>query len=328
MANKKISQLVGLGPYAGVSGEFYLPVGAGSSTIPYSTRKITTAELAEYIFTGDSVLGGFPATQLSGTKDVYLNKASWDTASTDVTTNPYIQVRLTDGKLITGSGMAVPASAGDNMGNCTATTTLNMQDNLINNVGADITFQDGGNIGSTTAAINIQQANKVSLTAPEIELNATTEIDINGSINARSADFSSTITGAALEIQGPSYHQVKALSTSNINWGDGNIQYKTITNNTLFTFQSGAGGTTVPQQGQTLTLYVENTNAGISDSDVCTVYFRSGNNTGNVLFPPMPEDVKHVVNSTPGVSGRKTNVYTFVVINTGIFGSAVTGYAY
>ena len=124
MANKKISQLVGLGPYAGVSGEFYLPASAGSSTVPYATRRITTSELAEYVFSGDSVTGGFPATQLSGTKDVYLNKASWDTASTDVTTNPYIQVRLTDGKLITGSGMSVPSSAGDNMGNCTATTTL------------------------------------------------------------------------------------------------------------------------------------------------------------------------------------------------------------
>jgi len=323
MANKKISQLVGLGPYAGVSGEFYLPVGAGSSTIPYSTRKITTSELAEYIFTGDSVLGGFPATQLSGTKDVYLNKASWDTASTDVTTNPYIQVRLTDGKLITGSGMAVPASAGDNMGNCTATTTLNMQDNIIDNVGADITFQDGGNIGSDTSAITIQQSNKVILTAPEIELNASSEVDINGSINARSADFAGTITGDSLEIQGASYHNVTALGTNVIDWRDGNIQYRTITSNTLMTFMGST-----PKQGQTLTLYVENTNAGTSDSDVCTLYFRSGSNTGNVLFPPVPEDLKHVINSTPGVSGRKTNVYTFVVINTGIFGSAVTGYAY
>jgi|13_taG_2_1085334.scaffolds.fasta_scaffold15761_3 hypothetical protein len=323
MANKKISQLVGLGLNEGVSGEFYLPVGAGSSTVPYSTKKITTAELAEYIFTGDSVLGGFPASQLSGTKDVYLNKTSWDTASTDVTTNPYIQVRLADGKLITGSGMAVPSAAGDNMGNCIATTNLNMQDNLINNVGADITFQDGGNIGSTTAAINIEQANKVSLTAPEIELNATTEVDINGSINARSADFAGTITGDSLEIQGASYHNVTALTTNTIDWRDGNIQYRSLTSNALMTFTANT-----PKQGQTLTLYIENANAGTSDSDVCTVYFRSGSNTGNVLFPPISEEVKHVVNSTPGISGRKTNIYTFAVINTGIFGSSVTGYAY
>tara|TARA_R110002012_G_C11640139_1_gene610554 strand:- start:39 stop:1010 length:972 start_codon:yes stop_codon:yes gene_type:complete len=323
MANKKISQLVGLGPYAGVSGEFYLPASAGSSTVPYATRRITTSELAEYVFSGDSVTGGFPATQLSGTKDVYLNKASWDTASTDVTTNPYIQVRLTDGKLITGSGMSVPSSAGDNMGNCTATTTLNMQDNVISNVGANIVFQDGGNIGSTTAALDISQANKISLTTPEIELNATSEIDINGSINARSADFAGTITGNALEVKGASYHNVTALGTNTIDWTDGNIQYRPISQNTLMTFQGGT-----PKQGQTLTLYVENTNNGITDSDVCTLYFRSGSNTGNVLFPPVPEDLKHVVNATPGVSGRTTNVYTFVVINTGIFGSSVTGYAY
>ena len=45
MANKKISQLVGMGANEAVSGSFLLPVGAGATTGPYTTKKITTKEL-------------------------------------------------------------------------------------------------------------------------------------------------------------------------------------------------------------------------------------------------------------------------------------------
>ena len=75
MANKKISQLVGMGTNEAVSGFYLLPVGAGSSTGPYTTKKITTKELADFIFTGDnSAYVGFPAGTLSGVnKDIYFN---------------------------------------------------------------------------------------------------------------------------------------------------------------------------------------------------------------------------------------------------------------
>ena len=75
MANKKISQLVGMGTNEAVSGFYLLPVGAGSSTGPYTTKRITTKELADFIFTGDnSAYVGFPAGTLSGVnKDIYFN---------------------------------------------------------------------------------------------------------------------------------------------------------------------------------------------------------------------------------------------------------------
>ena len=319
MANKKISQLVGIGTSSTVSGTFLLPVGAGSSTGPYTTNKITTSELASYIFTGDSGGGGFPATALSGQKDVYFNNPNYQntTAAADGVDYAYLMLKTSNGLLTTGSGIARPVG-GDNLGNHTATTTLNMQDNIINNVGQSINFQDGGNVGSTASEISIAHGTKIRLDAPTVQLGDADNVTVNGSFSARSADFAGAITGDSLEVQGASYHNVTALSSNTIDWRDGNIQHRTINQNTLMTFQANT-----LKEGQTLTLYVEN-----SDTDPHTIYFRSGVNTGNVLFPPMPESVKHVVNSTPGISGRKTNVYTFVNIHTGIFASSVTGYVY
>ena len=319
MANKKISQLVGIGTSSTVSGTFLLPVGAGSSTGPYTTNKITTSELASYIFTGDSGGGGFPATALSGQKDVYFNNPNYQntTAAADGVDYAYLMLKTSNGLLTTGSGIARPVG-GDNLGNHTATTTLNMQDNIISNVGQTVNFQDGGNIGSSAAEISIAHGTKIRLDAPTVQLGDADNVTVNGSFSARSADFAGAITGDSLEVQGASYHNVTALSSNTIDWRDGNIQHRTINQNTSMTFQANT-----LKEGQTLTLYVEN-----SDTDPHTIYFRSGANTGNVLFPPMPESVKHVVNSTPGISGRKTNVYTFVNIHTGIFASSVTGYVY
>ena len=49
MANKKISQLIGLGANEDVSGFFLIPVGAGTSTGPYVTKQVTTTQLAEFV---------------------------------------------------------------------------------------------------------------------------------------------------------------------------------------------------------------------------------------------------------------------------------------
>ena len=68
-----------------------------------------------------------PMIGFTGTTDINFSKTNWDNASTNVAVNPYLQVRLSDGQLITGSGVAVPAALGDEMGNCTATEDLKMQ---------------------------------------------------------------------------------------------------------------------------------------------------------------------------------------------------------
>jgi len=319
MANKKISQLVGIGTSSTVSGTFLLPVGVGPTAGQYTTNKITVSELASYLFTGDSVGGGYPAPALSGQSNVYFNNPSWEdtTAAADGSNYAYVMVKVNNGLLTTGSGIGKPVG-GDNLGNHTATQTLNIQNNIIENVGEIINFNDGGNINSTSSLLSFEHPTKIQFDAPTIQLGVSDNVTVNGSFSARSADFAGTITGDALEVQGASYHNVTALTSNVIDWSNGNIQYRTISSNTVMEFDAGT-----PQQGQTLTLYVKN-----SDTNPYTIYFKSGANTGNVLFPPMPESVKHVVNSTPGISGGKTNVYTFVNIHTGIFGSSVTGYNY
>ena len=184
MANKKISQLVGIGTGSTVSGTFLLPVGAGSSTGPYTTNKITTSELASYIFTGDSGGGGFPATNLSGQKDVYFNTPNWQdtTSAADGTNYAYLMVKAADGLLTTGSGIARPVG-GDNLGNHTATTTLNMQDNIISSVGQTVNFQDGGNIGSSAAEISLEHPTKIKFDAPTVQIGQNSDsITVDGSL--------------------------------------------------------------------------------------------------------------------------------------------------
>lgn len=319
MANKKISQLVGIGTGSTVSGTFLLPVGAGSSTGPYTTNKITTSELASYIFTGDSGGGGFPATNLSGQKDVYFNNPNWQdtTSAADGTNYAYLMVKAANGLLTTGSGIARPVG-GDNLGNHTATTTLNMQDENIGNVGAEIGFEDGGNIGSTVGGISIVHGTKLSLTAPEVELTALTEIDINGSVNARSANFEGTITGDALEIDGPASMKVNPLSTANIDCSVANFHYKTVTADTTpFKFMAG---TVTP--GQTITVAVKNTNAVTS---FVRTSFQSGEGSVKVQWDDANFGLYENTSGCPGVTGSRSNVYTFISIGDQLFGSAVTG---
>ena len=66
--------------------------------------------------------------------------------------------------------------------------------------------------------------------------------------------------------------------------------------------------------GQSLTMYAKNT-----DSSSHSVTFVSGS---NVVWGA------EYSNTAPAIAPDKTNVYTFVRMNTGIFASAVTGYVY
>jgi hypothetical protein len=318
MANKKISQLVGIGTGSTVSGTFLLPVGAGSSTGPYTTNKITTSELASYIFTGDSGGGGFPATNLSGQKDVYFNNPNWQdtTSAADGTNYAYLMVKAANGLLTTGSGIARPVG-GDNLGNHTATTTLNMQDENIGNVGAEIGFEDGGNIGSTVGGISIVHGTKLSLTAPEVELTALTEIDINGSVNARSANFEGTITGDALEIDGPASMKVNPLSTANIDCDVASFHYRTVSSAVL------PFNLTNVTPGQTVTVAVKNSNAV---SNFITTSFQSGNGSNKVQWDEANFSLYQNTSGCPGITGSRSNVYTFISLGDQLFGSAVTGF--
>ena len=109
---------------------------------------------------------------------------------------------------------------------------------------------------------------------------------------------------------GVSYHQVKNAATSTIDWSAGNVQYNDGTH-TNYSFSN-------VKDGQTLTVYIKNTTASAKN---CT--FASG--SPNTVR--MPADSAGI-NTSPQIAPYKTNVYTFVAINSGIFTSYVTGYNY
>lgn len=348
MANKKISQLVGIGTSSTVSGTFLLPVASGPHGGQYNTVKTTALELARYIFTGDSAGGGYPAPALSGQSNVYFNNPSWQdtTAAANGVDYAYLMVKSDNGLLTTGSGIGKPVG-GDNLGNHTATQTLNLQDNIIENIGSLVDFQDGGNIGSSTSQISLEHPTKIQFDAPTIQLgNSYDSITVDGSFNvdgdtvansanfegtitgesleitnlfsATSANFEGTITGNALEVEGPASMKVNPLSTANIDCSVANFHYKTVTADTTpFKFMAG---TVTP--GQTITVAVKNTNAVTS---FARTSFQSGEGSVKVQWDDANFGLYENTSGCPGVTGSRSNVYTFISIGDQLFGSAVTG---
>lgn len=331
MANKKISQLIGLGANESVSGFFLIPVGAGTSTGPYVTKQITTTELAEFAFTGDGQ--GFPASQLSGVnKNVYFdNHDTWqDASNTDVASFPFLQVRKSDGLLVTGSGVAFDSTS--TPWNYNAASDINMQGNDINNL------DDVGFFGSTSKITNTAATDDLLIEAGrDLILSGARYVDINSTaLDVTDTPFSGnvTITGGDLEIDPSKKLVVNEIAVNGsvgdkaslslqgamditpvsnitnataVNWSLSNIQYEIINQNTTITFNTVANG-------QTLTMYVAN-----NSNSAKTATFASGN---AVVWGGEYDS------GPPAIAAAKTNLYTFIRINTGIFASAVTGYEY
>ena len=171
MANKKISQLTSA---TSVEAADLFPI-AESVGGSYTTKKCTPADLAEF------ALNPIAATQVSGlNKNIFFdnNDANWSTASAVVTQNPYLQVRQSDGLLVTGSGIG-NAVGGDNMGDCVATTTLNMQGNSVTGA-KDIGF---GNLGGGRSYIDSTISYGTDLTVfgwQDLTLSGDRHINISG----------------------------------------------------------------------------------------------------------------------------------------------------
>jgi len=338
MANKKISQLAGTIPKEIVSGSYLFASAAGNVGVGYETKKITAQQIAEYVFTGAEGDLGFPATQLSGTKNVYLNNSNWvNSTSAQPPTFGYLMLRTTDGLLTTGSGIATPVD-GDNLGDHTATEPLNMANNDIINAD-DIRFYQSAH--SIIAKGVGNDDNLVVKAGNELTLEGTTYVRISGqAIDVASTPFSGnvTITGGDLEIdpgnklivneisgaQGsltdyPSITVKGAIVTppneivsfgsspTLVKWSVSNVAWEGVNNDWTFNFSDVA-------DGQSLTMYVENT-----DSSSHSATFVSGS---AVVWGA------EYSNTAPAIAANKTNLYTFVRINTGIFASAVTGYVY
>ena len=346
MANKKISQLNAVDPSVGIGTASVFPMVSGTSSSNYQTSKVTAVDIAKFVLNPIPVgQPGMESIGFTGNSNIYFKKTNWDNASTNVAVNPYLQVNLSDGRLITGSGVAVPAALGDQMGNCTATEDLKMQGHDIIRAN-EIYF--GGTSADDYAVIDYSyyagspQLTVLKIRSDDLTLSGTRHVSISGqALDLASTPISGnvTITGGDLEIdpgnklivneikvargtatndsgslviEGASRHEPYNIDGfGNVYWTESNIQYDTVnTASPEFDFV-GAGN------GQTLTMYVENT----SNSVVSTPTFVSGATSPNpVLWGG--------TGGPPQLEPDRTNIYTFVCLHTGIFASAITGYEY
>tara|TARA_R110000824_G_scaffold11183_1_gene48474 strand:- start:1882 stop:2937 length:1056 start_codon:yes stop_codon:yes gene_type:complete len=351
MANKKISQLAGTLPREIVSGDYLFPAAAGNAGAGYETKKITAQEIAEFVFTGYGGVG-FPATQLSGTKDVYLNNSNWiNSTATQPPNYGFLMLRTSDGLLTTGSGIGTPVD-GDNLGDHTATQSLNManndiigaedirfyqsahsiiakgvgsNDNLTVKAGNELTLMANKHVlisGDALSVATIPISGDVTITGGNLEIDRAHKLIVN-EITTYGTDTAAGNDPPLISISGAvAFKSFDATDVGeDIYWDESNIQY--IVNddgiNPSYDF-------TNVRDGQTLTLYVQNTHSAA----VTPAFTLAGNATLNYLSPIVTK-VRwggEFDGSPPALAEKTTNVYTFVNIKTGIFASAVTGYVY
>jgi hypothetical protein len=345
MANKKITQLDTVDSAIGIGSESMFPVASGSPTDTYLTSKVASVDIAKYVLNPMPVGGSTDLSSIgfTGSSNIKFKKTNWENASTDVAVNPYLQVRLDDGQLITGSGVAVPAALGDNMGNCTATTDLDLANYDVINTD-DIYFGGGDTVstrieyeapgvkdlkvqaerdltlsgirhvkisGQALDLVNTPISGDVTFTGGNVTVDPSKVLFVNeiNSYIGTSADDKAvlSISGAARFFTNEA--DVGGLGEVDIDWKDSNIQYDAVDPSNLNYVFSNV------RDGQTVTMYIENTNP----TTTYTPAFTSGT-PNTVLWGG--------TGGPPHVAPHRTNVYTFAAIHTGIFASAITGYEY
>ena len=333
MANKKISQLNPVDPSVGIGTESVFPMVSGTSSSNYQTSKVTSVDIAKFVLNPIQVCqAGLESIGFTGAANVYFDKSYWvDTSNAG--THAFVMVDKTNGQLTTGSGIGVVAG-GDNMGDCKATQNVNMQNNSIINIaslffnqtastvldedgtnlsvqaGTDLTLSGIRHVHISGQALDLAStpiSGDVTITGGNLEIDPGNKLIVNELEIVRGT---SSVDSGVLTINGASRNLVTDIDGSEwVFWGDSNIQYDTVNTATPnFAFEEC-------DPGQTLTMYIENTHT----SNYSTPTFTSGT-PNKVLWGG--------TGGPPHIAPEKTNVYTFVRIGTGIFASAITGYAY
>ena len=294
MANKKITQLNTLDSSVGIGTEAWFTMVSGTSSATYQTVKVKSPDLAKFVLNPMPVAGESDISSIgfTGNSNIKFKKTNWENANTNVAVNPYLQVRLSDGQLITGSGVAVPAALGDDMGNCTATEDLKMQGyNIIR--ANEIYF--GGTEAQDYAVIDYSyyggtpQLTVLKIRSDDLTLSGTRDVSISGqALDLASTPISGdvTITGGDLEIDPGNKLIVNEINTytmataddpailsisgsarffswetddplfasGDVDWKDSNVQFNSTNTAVDFYFKN-------VRDGQTMTMYVQNTNA-------------------------------------------------------------------
>tara|TARA_R110002020_G_scaffold50180_1_gene142039 strand:+ start:2499 stop:3485 length:987 start_codon:yes stop_codon:yes gene_type:complete len=326
MANKKISQLT---TTANVGAGDFFPVAVAGGGTPI-TKKAESPTLATYIL--NPVPSSIPSIGFTGTQNVYFDKSNWvDTTAVagDGGTHAYVMVNKTDGQLTTGSGIANPVG-GDNMGNCVATTNVNMSNNSITNIASlffnqtasTVVDEDGSNLVVQAAQdLTVSGIRHVHISGQALDLASTPisgNMDISRGLNLQGGDVSitnnatGTLTVDNIVYSKRAYQdgfENVALATE-IDWADGNV-FKASCNVSpkAYTFAN-------VEIGQTITVYMKNT-MSLGSASAAPSF------TDSSMDVYWPADLDNVA---PPLANGKSNVYTFISIQGKIYASAITGY--
>lgn len=348
MANKKISQLMDSADLLNANND-YFALAERQSPGQYTTTKMTAGKVSEF------VLNPVSATQISGlNKNVYLNNNNWINSTAGEPPNfGFLMIRSEDGLLTTGSGIGTPVD-GDNLGNHTAIQPFNLNNQSTINANeiyfggtatSNTLIQYDGDPGAknlkfqaeTDATLSGQRyvrisgqalhlantpvsgdvtlSGNVTVSGGNLEIDPGNKLITNEITITKDPGFSS----GTLSIEGASYHLTNSAPSNggDIFWDYSNIQYCVCNNGSNATYDFNGVA-----DGQTLTLYVQNpSNTAMTPSFTHTALVP-------VVWGSEMRDGSTYSNSPPILAPKKTNVYTFARINTGIFASAITGYVY
>jgi len=381
MANKKISQLNAVDPAIGIGSVALFPIVSGTGPGDFQTAKITALEIANFVLNPMPVgpnASDIPSIGFTGDADINFKKTNWINASNaNVENYPYLQVRKSDGLLVTGSGVAFDSATVP--WDFIATEDIDMQ--TFDITGKAIEIKGVTKISFYDAALDPpwDSANTyiyVDTNVPEdMHISADSDLDLKGqtTLTAEGGGCSfklsqvgglnlMQITGSNLQVDPANklttnqiivegvtseaygtddWGVIEVISgsiemtngaiisastsgTTSIDWARSNISHKSIDDNTTLKFYN-------VRDGQTYTMFVKNTDTanpssgtflysmGTSVSDATT-----GVHWGEQYDGPQ----QGYIRAAPTIAKGRTNIYTFVCIETGVFASAVTGYAY
>ena len=386
MANKKISQLNRVDSSVGITTSDLFPMASGGIGPNAQTASVTALDIATFC------LSPMPASQINqpigftGNIDINFDKSNWEDASqSDVHNFPFLQVRKSDGLLVTGSGVAFDSATVP--WNFIATDDIDMQHYDITGDGFDIkgidkiSFYNANLVPpwdgyNTYIDVDSNVPEDLHISADsDLELIGQTSIILTGRTTPHPTAAHGGITVGAYLSGAPSgivegqpraliqfsgtdieidpvakvtTNQINVIGNTsdygsiemtkgafksysndlggltNVNWARSNIAYKSINTNTVFKFYN-------VKEGQTYSMSVKNNDTanprsgtflysmGTSSSDATT-----GVHWGEAYDGPQ----QGYVRGAPTIAKGGTNIYTFVCIETGVFASAVTGYAY
>ncbi len=324
MANKKISQLNAVDPAIGIGSVALFPMVSGTGPGDFQTAKATALEIASFVLNPIPIGpngSDIPSIGFTGASNIYFDKSNWVDTS-DAGTHAFVMVDKDNGQLTTGSGIGVVAN-GDNMGDCKATQNVNMQNNSIINIASlffnqtasTVLDEDGTNLSVQAGTdLTLSGIRHVHISGQALDLAST---PISGDVTFSQGGLTipdgqgltgDNIVGDDVVINKTSRH-LPYNADLTVDWSDSNIQYDIVDPSNLNYVFSNA------KDGQTVTMYVQNTSAATA----YTPTFTSGT-PNTVLWGG--------TGGPPHVEAKRTNVYTFAAIHTGIFASAITGYVY